>query len=293
MFLTFFSTRFSESKDQIKYRIRENEKNIKKLRKLREAARQRTSSPEYIKKYREMKKRYILQKTKLMKNVMARKYHTQMCRFTTKKKYCREVTRLRPIIARLQSRHAAIHWEYQKFKTPLPKYGGHVMKSIDKEINASINVSITLNRLLKEHSTLVSENDEYLKNDEYFTSNITNFVHFSFDPRIVPRKVKRFNNFKLPRKLASSRLWFLNRDRTNNRRVNKTITKYLPTVEGYLNSIVDQIRVNASLMKVEIERKWFNQTLFRTLMKFSQVIFTEVVLYVVIHKSFTITVSSI
>ena len=236
------------------------------LRAMRNERLKQLKSKDYLKEYRIMKKKYFLSKTKIMQKVIEKNQATLLCRYTNKKSSCRNVTLLRSLIEKLREKHTVLHWKYQSIRSSIPRHGSHILKAITKELNASINASTILRNLQSQQKNTT------LKLQANMIPNNTDlhFFKFHFDPQALQYKVKHFNDFILPQKLKESRLWYLNRDRSH-MKARKAISKYLKTVEGHLNTLVDNITVDATIMAVDVERKWFNQTLFRKLIKFSKV----------------------
>ena len=225
------------------------------------------SSKDYLKEYRNIKKKYFLSKSKIMQKVIEKNQATLLCRYTNKKSSCRKVTLLRSLIEKLREKHTVLHWKYQSIRSSIPRHGSHILKAIIKELNASINASTILRNL---KSQQISNTLLKLQTNMTLDNTDLHFFKFHFNPQASQQKVKHFNDFRLPQKLKESRLWYLNRDRSH-MKARKTISKYLKTVEGHLNTLVNNITVDATIIAVDVERKWFNQTLFRKLIKFSKV----------------------
>lgn len=256
------------------------------LRVMRDKRIKQLSSKDYLKEYRNMKKKYFLSKTKIMQKVIEKNQATLLCRYTNKKRSCRNVTLLRSLIEKLREKHTVLHWKYQSLRSSIPRHGSHILKAITKELNASINASILLRKLKSQQKSNTSLK---LQTNAIPDNTDLHFFKFHFNPQAPQQKVKHFNDFRLPQKLKESRLWYLNRDRSH-MKVRKAISKYLKTVEGYLNTLVDNITVDATIMAVDVERKWFNETLFRKLIKFSKVRFLKYFIDITMH-ALTITMN--
>lgn len=237
------------------------------LKVMRDERIKQLSSKDYLKEYRNIRKKYFLSKSKIMQKVIEKNQATLLCRYTNKKSSCRNVTLLRSLIEKLREKHTVLHWKYQSIRSSIPRHGSHILKAIRKELNASINASTILRNL---KSQQISNTLLKLQTNMTLDNTDLHFFKFHFNPQASQQKVKHFNDFRLPQKLKESRLWYLNRDRSH-MKARKAISKYLKTVEGHLNTLVNNITVDATIIAVDVERKWFNQTLFRKLIKFSKV----------------------
>ena len=167
------------------------------------------------------------------------------------------------MIKELQTNHTTFHWMYNKLRSRHPSHESYDLKEIKKSLNDSKNLLSSLNALYNQSKLEVS-----WKYDNKSSDMLS--YDFYFNPINASQTVKEFNDFDLSKSIQKRRLWYLNQNNVHVR-ANKTIEKYLHTMESYLNNLAKNITVSATISEVEIERKWFNHTLFRTLMKLSKV----------------------
>lgn len=193
----------------------------------------------------------------LIKIVMKRKYNTMMCKYTSKKKFCNEATQLREVVEKLQKQLIEKHIKFQSYRSPLPKYGSFILKAVGKEINNTIDS-------IKKLQSDMTNDTTSIPIVNYYNSNGTKFFKFRF-------RHHKEDGMELPK---NRKLWYLNKTKRYSK-VNKTISEYLDTVEEYLNSITDQTSLYVNIIKLDIKRHWFNQTLFSMLNKST---FTEVII---------------